>query len=647
MVTEERLFMHEYKKNIKKIVMIMVISIITGVVIMVGYAGIHYMKAGDNKGKHAISNENILVKGDIKEKNGKYYVSKDGGELIIKVPKQYINKFSYEYKSSFFSNSRVFIKKDNIYGVSKEIEKKDEYMQDMPRTVVNIDGKVSKIEIQFEQSYNELEIYNFSVDNSLKVNPLLGGFVSSVVFIFSFLYVFRNENKRHPEIAFFVCAFISGICLLILQPPYITGWDEQIHFKYAYMLGCTKENEPATQALDYYYGNAYMLNTVTQGTPESIEEKLDYIRVLNDKNRYSGVVADDYKMAVNSAGYVFQALFLRVGKILNAPFYVMWIMGRFANLLLYTIIMSLAVRIVPIGKRLLMVLGLLPIMIFQSTVYTYDVCVIAFLTLGSCILIKEIIRKDEKFRYRWRIAFIVCVVLGCLPKAVYFPLILGGLLLGKDKFYSKKDEWIFKGIIILTVIGLLSSFLLPYLSAPEQSSDSRGGETNGGLQLTYILKQPFAYAIVLLKNVIGTFQDSIMGTYVLTSFSYLGNGTFSIVSAMLLGGVTLTDTYGDKISGNRTLDVKTRIIFGTEIMITIAFIWTALYISFTEVAEEVIQGVQARYYLPFLFLLYLCFQNKKIENNISLERYQLCVMMISNGILFQQIYQLVLLQKCM
>ena len=82
-------------------------------------------------------------------------------------------------------------------------------------------------------------------------------------------------------------------------------------------------------------------------------------------------------------------------------------------------------------------------------------------------------------------------------------------------------------------------------------------------------------------------------------------------------------------------------------MITIAFIWTALYISFTEVAEEVIQGVQARYYLPFLFLLYLCFQNKKIENNISLERYQLCVMMISNGILFQQIYQLVLLQKCM
>lgn len=32
--------------------------------------------------------------------------------------------------------------------------------------------------------------------------------------------------------------------------------------------------------------------------------------------------------------------------------------------------------------------------------------------------------------------------LGCLPKAVYAPLILCMLLLGEEKFYSKKDKWI-------------------------------------------------------------------------------------------------------------------------------------------------------------------------------------------------------------
>lgn len=76
-----------------------------------GYAGIHYIKAGDNKGKHSIDNSKIEIRGNIKEKNGKYIVSEKGGKIIIKMPKQYINKFTYEYESSFFSNSLLHVKK--------------------------------------------------------------------------------------------------------------------------------------------------------------------------------------------------------------------------------------------------------------------------------------------------------------------------------------------------------------------------------------------------------------------------------------------------------------------------------------------------------------------------------------------------------
>ena len=34
----------------------------------------------------------------------------------------------------------------------------DEYMKDMPRSVVNIGGKVAEIEIKFEKSKNELQL---------------------------------------------------------------------------------------------------------------------------------------------------------------------------------------------------------------------------------------------------------------------------------------------------------------------------------------------------------------------------------------------------------------------------------------------------------------------------------------------------------
>ena len=312
--------MQDYIKKFKKIIVLLCISIIAGGVIMGGYAGIHYIKAGDNKGKHSIDNSKIEIRGNIKEKNGKYIVSEKGGKIIIKMPKQYINKFTYEYESSFFSNSLLHVKKDNIYGVKKNKDIKDEYMQDMPRSVVNIDGKTSSIELEFNDSHNKLKVFNFGIDNSLKLNPMLGGFVSCLTFVFLFLFVFRKENKKYPAVAFFVCSFIAATCLLVLQPPYITGWDEQIHFKNAYLIGCTKEKEPATQALDYYYGNAYMINETTRDNTESVEEKIDYIRVLNTKNHYSGIVADDYTFQINSVGYIFQALFLKIGKILICHF---------------------------------------------------------------------------------------------------------------------------------------------------------------------------------------------------------------------------------------------------------------------------------------------------------------------------------------
>lgn len=639
--------MQDYIKKFKKIIVLLCISIIAGGVIMGGYAGIHYIKAGDNKGKHSIDNSEIEIRGNIKEKNGKYIVSEKGGKIIIKMPKQYVNKFTYEYESSFFSNSLLHVKKDNIYGVKKNKEIKDEYMQDMPRSVVNIDGKTSSIELEFNDSHNKLKVFNFGIDNSLKLNPMLGGFVSCLTFVFLFLFVFRKENKKYPAVAFFVCSFIAATCLLVLQPPYITGWDEQIHFKNAYLIGCTKEKEPATQALDYYYGNAYMINETTRDNTESVEEKIDYIRVLNTKNHYSGIVADDYTFQINSVGYIFQALFLKIGKIFNMPFYIMWLLGRFSNVLLYSLIMSLAIWVVPIAKRLLCVLGMMPFMIYQSTVYTYDITVIAFLILGMCILVREFIRKEEKFQYRWRVAFILCMVLGCLPKAVYFPMILSCMILRKEKFYSKKDAWIFKGIIVVVCFVLLASFLLPVLSSPEQSSDTRGGDTNGASQLSYILKQPFAYAVVLGKNVIDTLQDSFMGPKALNSFAYLGDGKYSALCAAFLTGVALTDTYGDKQTKKKTLDISTRIAFLIVFIVTIVFIWTALYISFTEVAEEIIQGVQARYYLPFSFFVYLCIQNKNLKNTISLEKYQLCIMTISNAILFREIGQIVLVNKCL
>lgn len=243
--------------------------------------------------------------------------------------------------------------------------------------------------------------------------------------------------------------------------------------------------------------------------------------------------------------------------------------------------------------------------------------------------------------------FLLSMFAGCFPKAVYAPLILGALFLGRNKFYSKKDCIIFKWGIILGFIMLMATFILPVLISPSQVGDTRGGDTSEARQIRYVLGQPIAYAVVLIRNVLNSIEDCIIGRDVLCNFSYLGMGKLYSFCAVLLTGVTITDTYTEEKINKRVLPIKIKIAFIVQIAAVIALIWTALYLSFTEVGISNINGVQPRYYLPFLFLLYLCFQTEKIKTYFPLVKYQLFITLSSTLLVMQQIFQLVLLGKCL
>lgn len=51
----------------------------------------------------------------------------------------------------------------------------------------------------------------------------------------------------------------------------------------------------------------------------------------------------------------------------------------------------------------------------------------------------------------------------------------------------------------------MSTFVLPTLIKPSVTGDARGGNTSTASQIEYVLGQPFAYAVVLIKNVSNTF----------------------------------------------------------------------------------------------------------------------------------------------
>ena len=58
----------------------------------------------------------------------------------------------------------------------------------------------------------------------------------------------------------------------------------------------------------------------------------------------------------------------------------------------------------------------------------------------------------------------------------------------------------------------------------DKVGDSRGGNTSTASQIEYVLGQPFAYTVVLLKNIIISLPDYIMGNSLLCNWAYLGKG---------------------------------------------------------------------------------------------------------------------------
>lgn len=629
---------------LKRLIKIIICSIVIGMLVSGGVILWNYQKMKDFRGKREVSENNIYCSEEIEKKGNEYHVSKSGGQIEIKFSEgTYIRKFQYEYsvEKSARKEVEITILAQNEYGEYEIRTSKDNHFKEMPRSVINVNAKVTKIKFDFPEENDNISIKNFLVDNSLKGNPYIFITTSVIVFMLLYLVLFKKENAQKPEVAVFVCTFILGVCILVLQPPFCTGMDEQIHFSNSYHLAITRDVQGMPNVLYYLIDNAPWIN---EHNNISIEERADLIRNMNTLGETYGLMVQGYTPNIASIGYVFQAGAITVGKFLGLPFYFIWLLGKFSNVLLYSIGMAVAVAIVPIGKRLLSVMAVLPTMIFTSTVYTYDITVNVCIIIGLCIFIRELLDRKALFTNKWRIIYFASMIIGCMPKAVYAPLILNVFLLPKDKFKSPKDEKIFKIVSVLVFLVLMSTFVLPTLLNSNVEGDARGGNTSVTTQMSYVLGQPIAYAIVLLKNVGHTFVSFVLRDS-FDNFAYYGVVTIPFAFSALLVGTALTDTYSTK--REKSLSVKTRIVAMLSILATIVLIWTALYLSFTEVGETRIAGVQARYYLPFLFLFYLCFRTDKIKNNYKEENYQMVIMLIACGMLMYQIVRIFLVGSCL
>lgn len=483
----------------------------------------------------------------------------------------------------------------------------------------NLNKKVTSIEITLNK-VEDAELTAVSCSNRFEVNNYR---VLFFLVAFSLLYCLLFEKKIYKKLEwlFVVYALIFGLLLIFYAQPVKNSWDEQIHFGNAYSLAFGR-NVEWTEAAELTKNG----ETVTCNTKGEFAELRAYLNEKNDTVVYTEQ-KESLIPAYSSLAYIPQAIFINIASILKTSFSVLYALGKIGNLLIYILVMFWAIKLAKRKKLFLIFVALMPTPLFLAASYTYDTIVFSFITLACVLWANEL--YNESINIRKIIGMVLLFAIGCFSKAVYIPMILIMLILPIASTKKKKDKIIVWTMILCITCLVMLTFVLPTLTSTMAGDLSFGGDSRGGAtsvvgQLVSMVKHPMASIKLMVKSIfeLDNFRNLgypeadnyFFGNLMFLNFANLGILTdkWSCVIIVLAGMLLLTPDQ-QNIRYERKLSIMDKIIIAIAVIGTIGFIWLALYLSFTPVGETHISGVQARYYLPLLYLGALIFNGKRIS----------------------------------
>jgi|GEM_PF-2009730 len=613
------------KKVFKKLALIIVISAVLGILLELAMAGYQYQRAGQWKGETSLETASVVTNAE----------DPTQVDITVDIPQGlYVNKLVYYYSAWNDFTAKLSIYAKNGYGQYKKITVTDDSVGILDRSVVNIHKNVSQVTLTVSGA-GDVAIGGFAVDNSFKPNPIRAVFIAAIIYLALFLLLFREQYKNHIEWAFLNIALVLGVLFIITQPLLCSGWDEHIHFRSCYEMasyGVPQDKLPySAQYMFQYQEN-------TKCRIGSIEENYDLARVLDfyqDKYDTMRIFPKDITN-IRSVGYVFQALFLKLGMLLHFKFAILWIFGKFANVLLYSVVVFFAIRKTPVAKVLMCFVGLLPTAVYLSASYTYDVTVTAFLMLAAAIIIKAYYGPERNFTLKEQILFIAAALIASAPKVVYIPFVIMAFFLPTNRYAKRKTAIIYRCALVVSAVALMGAMVLPSLTGSAASGDPRGGNTSSTSQIRLMKQYPMTYLKILAKSVFGNICSYM---YHFNSFAHLGEAPQPLIVPLGMLFVWFTDRYKtDGVSDKRGMTVKLRILSLLVCFIITCLIWTALYTQFTSVGSFTINGVQPRYFLPILWILLLSLQVPKVPIHFNKTIYQCAVLMGCSAYLLSAVY---------
>jgi len=321
---------------------------------------------------------------------------------------------------------------------------------------------------------------------------------------------------------------------------------------------------------------------------------------------YAGVSLDEHgyvRREINTKSVYSPALFLPqsitmryFGRIADLPALPVFYLTRFAGLLSYLFLVWLAIRIIPFGKWLLLILAVSPMALFQATTLTADTISngIGFLFIAGSLNLAQFEEIDWKKTGK----LLLLVFLLLLTKLnVIFLILLPFVLISPSRY---RQRWIYLFIFVISVILFIVEVAAWNVIATRNIDALLANDANVPAQLQHILRHPLHFLWTVMEDFIIN-GSSYLETWI-NGYGYYYWTPPQIVSIcflLSLGSVLLISTTTEGV------DKRFNILFIVVFVLGYLATMVLMYLTFTPVGSDKILGPQGRYFIASAMLLFL------------------------------------------
>lgn len=414
---------------------------------------------------------------------------------------------------------------------------------------------------------------------------------------------------------FVIIALVFGLALMIITPP-LWGADEGAHFIRAYQISRGEfSQKPIT--LNGQHSNAGLipssfarLNDLRAADiSDAVPGEKHQVDDISAYNRAANVPISKDKLVVNPYGkiiyspivYIAPAAGIFVSHFFNPAAITLLYMARLATLIFFISLVAIATYILrkTAVKWLVFVIALLPMSLYQASVVSPDSLLLGLSLIFFAILYVTLYANHRLGRKEIALITLTACAL-TLVKMPYVFLTLSLVLLPLPKSISPRKKLFIKfGIPLLSIMVAL--FSLISVRGGAAAINSSGIDLVG--QLHAIVFHPAHYLYMLANSItVLDWVPQIIGLFG-SSFIFIP-GIMIQVLLVSLALTTFLETKKTDYDTDKADKLSAITNISASLLVALAII-TTLYLAWTPVGANLVQGIQGRYFLPIVafFLL--------------------------------------------